>query len=63
MPTTLFIEARQLDRARELTGIQEKTALVREGLAVLIARETGKRLAALCGTQPKLLDVPKRRSS
>ncbi len=63
MRTTLIIDDKLLDRARELTGIQEKTALVREGLAALIARETGKRLAALGGTQPKLLDVPRRRSS
>lgn len=63
MRTTLIIDERLMDRARELTGIQEKTALVREGLTALIARETGKRLAALGGTQPKLLDIPRRRSS
>ena len=63
MRTTLIIDERLMDRAKELTGIQEKTALVREGLTALIARETGKRLAALGGTQPKLLDIPRRRSS
>ena len=62
MRTTLIIDERLIDRARELTGIQETTALVREGLTALIARETGKRLAALGGTQPKLLDIPRRRS-
>ena len=62
MRTTLIIDERLIDRARELTGIQETTALVREGLTALIARETGKRLAALSGTQPKLLDIPRRRS-
>jgi len=63
MRTTLIIDEALLQRARELTGIQEKTALVRAGLEALIARESGKRLAALGGTQPKLLNVPRRRSA
>ena len=50
-----------LARAREVTGVQEKTALVRAGLEALIARESAKRLAALGGTQPKLAKVPRRR--
>jgi Arc/MetJ family transcription regulator len=61
MRTTLIIDDKLVQRARELTGIQEKTALVREGLAALIARESGKRLAALGGTQPKLASVRRRR--
>jgi hypothetical protein len=61
MRTTLMIDDKLLDRARELTGIQEKTALVRTGLEALIAREAGKRLALLGGTQPKLSDVPRHR--
>jgi hypothetical protein len=32
MRTTLIIDDELVERARELTGIQEKTALVREGL-------------------------------
>jgi Arc/MetJ family transcription regulator len=63
MRTTLIIDERLLQRARELTGIREKTALVRAGLEALIARETGKRLAALGGTEPRLRDVPRRRSA
>ena len=61
MRTTLIIDEELLERARELTGIQEKTALVRAGLEALIARETGKRLAALGGTQPHLEPIPRRR--
>jgi Bacterial antitoxin of type II TA system, VapB len=57
----LIIDEKLLDRARALTGIQEKTALVHAGLEALIAREAGKRLAALGGTQPKLADIPRRR--
>ena len=63
MRTTLIIDTDLLERARKLTGIQEKTALVRAGLEALIAREAGKRLAALGGTQPKLASVPRRRAS
>jgi Arc/MetJ family transcription regulator len=62
MRTTIIIDDTLLDRAREATGIQEKAALVRAGLEALISREAGKRLAALGGTQPKLGDVPRRRS-
>lgn len=61
--TTLIIDENLLLRARELTGIQEKTALVRAGLEALIAREAGKRLAALGGTQPKMPNIPRRRSA
>ena len=63
MRTTLIIDDRLLERARDLTGIREKTALVRAGLEALIAREAGKRLAALGGSQPKLTNIPRRRSA
>ncbi len=63
MRTTLIIDDDLLERARALTGIQEKTALVRAGLEALIAREAGKRLAFLGGTQPKLSHTPRRRSA
>jgi len=63
MRTTLIIDDGLLERAKEATGIQQKTALVRAGLEALIAREAGKRLAALGGKQPKLTDIPRRRSA
>jgi Arc/MetJ family transcription regulator len=63
MRTTLIIDEELLSRARELTGIQEKTALVHAGLEALIARESAKRLAALGGTQPKISNIPRRRSA
>lgn len=61
MRTTLIIDETLVARARELTGIQEKTALVRAGLEALIAREAGKRLALLGGKQPKISGIPRRR--
>jgi hypothetical protein len=62
MRTTLIIDEGLLERARQLTGIAENTALVRAGLEALVAREAGKRLAALGGTQPKISNIPRRRS-
>jgi hypothetical protein len=61
MRTTLIIDPGLLERARALTGIQEKTALVRAGLEALIAREAARRLAALGGSQPGLRSLPRRR--
>jgi len=61
MRTTLNIEDHLLDKAARLTGIEEKTSLVRLGLEALIARESGKRLAKLGGTEVKLERIPRRR--
>jgi Arc/MetJ family transcription regulator len=62
MRTTLIINAELLERARQMTGIREKTALVHAGLEALIAREAAKRLAAMGGTESSLRPVPRRRS-
>ncbi len=61
MRTTLIIDENLLERARQLTGIREKTALVRAGLEALIAREAARRLAALAGAEPTLRPIPRRR--
>ncbi len=58
----MILEDHLIDRARELSGIEEKTALVKAGLEALIAREAGKRLAALGGSDPELKEIPRRRS-
>jgi Arc/MetJ family transcription regulator len=63
MRTTLNIEDKLLDKAAKLTGIKEKTSLVRLGLETLIAKESSKRLAKLGGTEKKLNMIPRRRSS
>ncbi len=61
MRTTLNIDDETLKRAAELTGIKEKTALLRLGLEALIARESSKRLAELGATEKDLRLVPRRR--
>ena len=63
MRTTLLIDETLVDRARDLTGIREKTALVRAGLEALIARESAKRLASLGGTERDLESIPRRRTA
>ena len=62
MRTTLNIDDDLLKQANQLTGITEKTALVKAGLEALIARESARRLALLGGSQPDL-EMPPRRQS
>ena len=61
MRTTLNIEDKLIDKASKLTGIKEKTTLVKLGLEALIARESSKRLARLGGTEKNLKMIPRRR--
>jgi Arc/MetJ family transcription regulator len=61
MRTTLNIDDELLRQARDLSGVQEKTALIREGLKALIERESAKRLAKLGGSEPQLDPIPRRR--
>jgi Arc/MetJ family transcription regulator len=61
MRTTLNIDDALVARAARLTGIEERTALIHEGLRALIQRESARRLARLGGTEPKLAAVPRRR--
>jgi Arc/MetJ family transcription regulator len=63
MRTTINIDDDLLEKASALTGIKEKTALVREGLSALISLESSKRLARLGGTEKGLVSVPRRRST
>jgi len=60
--TTINIDDELLHRALELTGIEEKTAIVRQGLEALIARESSRRLAKLGGSDSDLKDIPRRRT-
>jgi hypothetical protein len=63
MRTTLNIDEQILKKASKLTGISEKTALVKLGLEALIAIESAKRLAALGGSEKNLKNIPRRKSS
>jgi len=62
MRTTLNIDDKILEKASTLTGIKEKTSLVRLGLEALISIESSKRLAKLGGTENNLRPIRRRKS-
>jgi len=62
MRTTIALDDDLLAKAEALTGVSEKTALVREALRALIQRESAKRLALLGGSEPLLQTVPRRQT-
>jgi Arc/MetJ family transcription regulator len=57
----LNIDDELLGEAAQLTGVTEKTALVRMGLEALIAHESARRLAALGGMEKGVREPPRRR--
>lgn len=63
MRTTLILDDALVEKARSLTGLKEKTAMVRAGLEALIARESARRLAALGGSEKGLRPVRRRRAA
>ena len=62
MRTTLNIDDELLEKARKLSGLKEKTAVLHAGLHALIASESARRLAALGGTQKRLRSIRRRRT-
>jgi Arc/MetJ family transcription regulator len=63
MRTTVAIDDVLLTQAQLLTGLKEKSSLVREALKALIERESARRLALLGGSEPALEAAPRRRST
>jgi Arc/MetJ family transcription regulator len=61
MRTTLALDDELLAKAQDLTGLTEKSALVREALKALIGRESARRLARLGGSEPELAIAPRQR--
>lgn len=62
MRTTVTIDDELMERASELAGETERSALLRTGLETFIRVESGKRLAALGGTDSEATAAPRRRS-
>lgn len=62
MRTTLNIDDELLERARDATGVKEKTALVEMGLRALVQQGAARRLAALGGKIPGAWAPQRRRS-
>jgi len=62
MRTTVTLDDDLVTKAQFYTGIQEKSALIREALNALIQREAARRLARLGGSEPDLRPIPRRRA-
>lgn len=62
MRTTLNIDDGLYAKAVELSGIKEKSAVMREGLRALIERESARRLARLGGSEADLIVPPRRQA-
>ena len=62
MKTTLNIDPELIEEATRLTGVSEKTALVRMGLEALVQLQSALRRANLGGSEPRLTPVPRRRA-
>ena len=70
MRTTVALDDDLVAKATSLTGLKERSALLREALTALVQRETAlvqretaKRLALLGGTEPDLTVTPRRRAN
>ncbi len=61
MRTTLALDDELVAKAQALTGLTEKSSLVREALKALIERESARRLARLGGSEAGLRAPPRRR--
>ena len=61
MRTRITLDDELVARAKQLTGVHEKSALVRAALKALIEREAGRRLARLHGSMPDAKAPPRRR--
>jgi hypothetical protein len=63
MRTTLVIADELIEDAREASGLERVSDIVREGLRALIAKEARARLSAMGGSDPKAKSAPRRRLS
>jgi Arc/MetJ family transcription regulator len=63
MRTTINLDEQLIEKAQKMTGTQERTALIHDGLRALIARESARRLALLGGSDPRAKAPRRRRPS
>ncbi len=60
MRTTVNLDEDLLARAEQLSGVSERSALLREALQALVQRESARRLAALGASEPEAAYVARR---
>ena len=63
MRTTINLDDELLAQAQLISGLTERTQLLREALLALVQRESARRLAKLGGTQAQLKTIPRRRDA
>ena len=61
MRTTVTLDDELVAKASQYTGITERSALLREALHSLVAREAARRMIALGGSDPTATAAPRRR--
>jgi len=61
MRTTVTLDDELLARAEELTGIRERSALIRDAVELLVRIETGRQLVALGGSDQAAEAAPRSR--
>jgi Arc/MetJ family transcription regulator len=62
MRATVALDDELIRKAQELSGVTERTALLREALKALIHLEASRRLAAVGGTEPNLKPIKRTRA-
>ena len=62
MRTTVRIDESLLSLAQDMTGITSRNAILKEALEALIQRESARRLARLGGSEPQMMDIPRRKN-
>ena len=63
MRTTLTLDDDLLAQAHQISGLTERTQLLREALLALVQRESARRLARLGGTEAQLQAIPRRQDA
>lgn len=62
MRTTVTLDDDLLNKAQQISGLSERSQLLREALLALVQRESAQRLARLGGTEPQLRAAKRRQS-
>ena len=63
MRTTLTLDDDLLAQAQQISGLTERTQLIREALLALVQRKSARRLARLGGTEVQLHPIPRRQDA
>jgi Arc/MetJ family transcription regulator len=61
MQMTIIVDDDLVEKARNITGLDEVSVIMHDALTALIQGEAARRLAALGGSQPNLKIPPRRR--